>query len=654
MRKLRESVADVPRLLEEWDYEENSLHNIFPERLGSQSNTYAYWKCRYGHKWRAKINNRYNGRGCPECSKRMHTSFPEQAIYYYVKKKFPDAINSYKEIFSNGMEIDIYIPSQKIGIEYDGIAWHKESFIEKEIKKYEICKRESITLFRVKENRGHSDSVLAKVADHVIESKIVFRRGKRDYHYLDYVIRELLYFLGDEDCTFLMPLDGSLFIDLSKSTIYGTVKTDVDTQRDEHKIMSMFLSEMENKSFGRLYPQIARMWHPTKNGELTPFMFSPNSSVKMWWIGECGHEWKNEITVMTRGYGCPYRSGQRVLKGFNDLASRYPEIASQWHPSYNGIKMPDMFTHGSGYNAYWLCDTCGQTWQTRINARTKKGSGCPYCAHEKPIKGATDLLTLRPDLMLEWDYEKNSGIDPTDYMPNSNKKVWWKCSKCGYEYAANVNSRNRGTGCKRCAGQVLIPGKNDLETIFPKVAEEWNYDKNKDITPSQVFANSNKRYWWKCKRGHEWETNVNARARGSGCPICSGNIVLEGFNDLTTTHPEIAAEWHPNKNGGILPTQVSKGHTRKIWFICPKCNNSYETYIGNKVKGFGKCPFCSTKKTRAKYVYNLDTGEYFPTLKKAAESVGKEDISQIQMCCTGKCKTASGYHWEYRFKEDDN
>ena len=136
MKTQKETVSQIKKLMDEWDFESNSSIGIFPDKVGSQSNTYAFWKCKYGHKWRAKINNRYYGRGCPECSKRLKTSFPEQAVYFYIKKKFPDAINSYKEIFKNGMELDVYIPSLKIGIEYDGIAWHKDNLLAKERKKY--------------------------------------------------------------------------------------------------------------------------------------------------------------------------------------------------------------------------------------------------------------------------------------------------------------------------------------------------------------------------------------------------------------------------------------------------------------------------------------------------------------------------------------
>ena len=649
MKTPKETVADVDWLMAEWDYEINSSLGIFPDKLGSQSNTYAFWKCKYGHKWKAKISNRYHGRGCPDCRKGLKTSFPEQAVLFYVKKKFPDAINSFKDIFSNGMELDVYIPSIKTGIEYDGIAWHKDDTLEKEERKYEICKQNGVTLIRLKENVEHYRNDL-NIADRIILVRRAFTGRPVSYATLDYAIRELLFALFDVDQADMY----SRFFRKSgdperwKEIAYGPkVKTDVNSRRDKDLIYQNYLVNKENHSLASEYPEVAAHWHPTKNGELTPAMFPPHSMVSVWWIGDCGHEWDTPIALMSRSYGCPYCHGLRVLKGFNDLETAYPEIAKQWHPTKNGSDSPDMFTYGSGHKAYWLCPICKQDWEAAINNRTTNRRGCPYCAHEKPIKGENDLATLWPDLIKEWDYNKNGDLDPSDFLPSSNKKVWWKCSKCEYEYKTSIANRTKGTGCKQCAGQVLNSGKNDLATLYSQVAAEWDYEENGDITPSQVFPQTNKRYGWKCKFGHTWKASPNSRVSGRGCPYCSDNLVWIGFNDLVTTHPEIAAEWHPVKNGDLLPTQISKGYTKKVWFLCPTCHNAYETYIGNKIKGYGKCPYCSPRKTRARLVRQEETGLCFMTLKDAARSVGKEDIRAIQSCCAGKSKMAYGFHWTY-------
>lgn len=648
MSKQKETVSMVKRLIDEWDFKANEAAGIFPDKLGSQSNTYAFWKCKYGHKWRAKINNRYNGRGCPECSKRLKTSFPEQAVFFYLKKKFPDAINSYKDIFKNKMELDVYIPSMKVGVEYDGYAWHKDQSLEKEKTKYKICQENGVFLYRLKENKDHyNNNDKLEVASAIIPVRKPFSGANKDYYYLDYAIKELLHDLFDYNLNDFFGAKST--VEQLSEALYGPkVNTDVNTKRDKNLIYENYLVSLENNSLGTQYPKVAAMWHPTKNGELTPFMFLPHSNVKMWWKGKCGHEWENPITVMTRGQGCPFCSGQRVLKGFNDFATKYPETAKQWHPTKNGDKTPDMFTYGSGHKAYWLCPTCGQTWKAAMNLRSLQDRGCPYCAHEKPIKGVNDLVTLRPDLMKDWDYEKNEGIDPTDLMPNSNKKVYWKCSVCGYRYYTFVANRNRGTGCKKCAGQVLIPGVNDLATLYPEIAKQWDYELNGDVKPSDIFPQTNKNYHWICNKGHRWPAKPNDRVRGTGCPVCSGNKVLEGFNDLATTHPDIAKQWHPTMNGDLKPTQISKGYKYKVWFLCDKCDKAYDSFIGNKIKGFGKCPYCSNKiKSRTQYIEQVETGKRFKTLKEAARSIGKEDYKNIHCCCTGKTKTAFGYHWRY-------
>ena len=116
--------SQCPDLMAEWDYEDNTID---PSTVAVKSNKTAAWICPKGHKYPKAIYKRVIGEGCPVCAAALRTSFPEQCYYYYIKKIYPDAINSYRDIFDNGMELDIYIPSIKTGIEYDGIFWHDQS-----------------------------------------------------------------------------------------------------------------------------------------------------------------------------------------------------------------------------------------------------------------------------------------------------------------------------------------------------------------------------------------------------------------------------------------------------------------------------------------------------------------------------------------------
>ena len=149
-----------------------------------------------------------------------------------------------------------------------------------------------------------------------------------------------------------------------------------------------------------------------------------------------------------------------------------------------------------------------------------KGNRCPYCSGKRVLKGKNDLQTLNPLLTEEWDYEKNKELTPVAVMPNSDKKVWWKCKK-GHEWQAVIKSRSKGHRCPYCSGRYAVKGETDLQAVNPMLASEWHYEKNKDITPMDVLPNSNKKVWWICSKGHEWQSIINNRSKGRGCPYCS-------------------------------------------------------------------------------------------------------------------------------------
>ena len=109
-----------PELARQCDYDKNG--NLRPENFKIQSNQKVWWKCELGHSWQATINHRTNGTGCPKCYSENQTSFPEQAICYYLSQCF----NVSNRKIINCYEIDIYIEDLKIGIEYDGIYYHSD------------------------------------------------------------------------------------------------------------------------------------------------------------------------------------------------------------------------------------------------------------------------------------------------------------------------------------------------------------------------------------------------------------------------------------------------------------------------------------------------------------------------------------------------
>ena len=122
-------------------------------------------------------------------------------------------------------------------------------------------------------------------------------------------------------------------------------------------------------------------------------------------------------------------------------------------------------------------------------------------------------------------------------------------------------------------------------------------EKNGDLTPMMLTPGSGKRIWWRCDNGHEWQAYVHSRRDGDGCPFCSGHRVAIGFNDLASKSPILAAEWHPNKNGNIKPTDVTMYSNKRAWWVCQKCGYEWEASINGRGRGNG-CPACAKQKRK--------------------------------------------------------
>ena len=193
--------------------------------------------------------------------------------------------------------------------------------------------------------------------------------------------------------------------------------------------------------------------------------------------------------------------------------------------SKRNILSPMEVTAGSHKKVWWICEN-GHEWETTIASVAIEGCSCPYCAGKKAIPGQTDLKTVRPELMEQWDFDKNQ-INPLEILPSSHEKVWWKCDK-DHSWQAMVFSRTRenAAGCPYCTGRLVLKGFNDLATLVPRVASEWHKELNGDLGPENVTLGSNKKVWWQCREGHVWQAAIYSRTRrkGSGCPICAGTV----------------------------------------------------------------------------------------------------------------------------------
>lgn len=347
-------------------------------------------------------------------------------------------------------------------------------------------------------------------------------------------------------------------------------------------------------------PELAAQWHPTKNGDLRPSQVAANSNRKVWWI--CPYddtntgkhfdfEWQALISDRNSGSDCPYLNGQAVWAGFNDLETTNPELAAQWHPTKNKNLKPTQVTANSSNKIWWICPYDDPKtkkhfdfeWESII-ANRNSGIGCPYLSGKAVWSGFNDLATTNPELAAQWHPTKNGNLKPTQVTANSQKKVWWLLlyddpdtgKHFDFEWQAIIKNRNKGNDCVYLTGKAVLEGFNDLTTINPELAAQWHPTKNGDLKPTQFIASSEKKVWWLLPYDDpntgkhfdfEWQALISNRNSGNDCPYLNGKAVWPGFNDLATINPELAAQWHPTKNGDLKPTQITAGSRKKVWWL---------------------------------------------------------------------------------------
>lgn len=128
------------------------------------------------------------------------------------------------------------------------------------------------------------------------------------------------------------------------------------------------------------------------------------------------------------------------------------------------------------------------------------------------------MLHERTNLLKEWDESRNFPLTPDTVSYGSKKKVWWTCEN-GHSWQTTVHVRSEGSGCPYCAGRKVLPGFNDLETLYPDVAAQWDREKNGPLSPRDISTGSKIRIWWRCPEGHSWQSPVASRTAWGGADV---------------------------------------------------------------------------------------------------------------------------------------
>ena len=348
-----------------------------------------------------------------------------------------------------------------------------------------------------------------------------------------------------------------------------------------------------------IHPEIAKEWHPTKNGNITPYNIVSGSNKKFWWKCDKGddHEWEVSSNARTgkRKTGCPICSNQMVVLS-NCLSTTHPEIAKEWHPTKNGKTTTYDIVSGSNKNFWWKCDKGDDhEWKASPSNRSIHSSNCPVCSNQKVVQ-SNSLAKTHPYLAKRWHPTLNGDLTPEKVVRGSGRRVWWKCDKGDdHEWKAVISSTHKNT-CPICDNKKIVLS-NCLATTNPKLAKEWHPIKNGSLTPYEIGEGSGRKVWWKCDKGedHEWKTPPSQRNK-SGCPICANQMVVLS-NCLSTTHPEIAKEWHPTKNGKTTAYDIVSGSNKKFWWKCNKGDDhEWKASASNRKLHNSNCPICSNHK----------------------------------------------------------
>lgn len=625
--------TEFPWIAEEWVSERNDGS---PTDFLPFSEKEQWWRCRFHPDtvWKSKICYRTTGRtsNCPLCRREQNVSFPEQAVYYYLHLLFPDAENRRR---IEGWEVDIFLPALRLAIEYDGCYYHKgPSAVETERKKDQALRAAGIRVLRLKE---HSPEQPTPPSD-----DILWQPEPRDYGsglFLEALMRRLIVWLNEHfdlrlvtrpdirrDRQAIMSgylsrrKDNSLTLKAPElvsqwhPTRNGAITPDLVTvtankaywwmcQKGHewqatvsHRMRGTGCPYCSGKRVSRETSlavqnrELAKWWHPTRNGDLTPWHVTPGSGKQVWWKCPKGHEWQMPVSAGTRGCRCPYCSHRRV-SGENALSVRRPDLSFEWNYGKNPIDLnPNTIAYSSGKKVWWQCGA-GHEWQEKVSNRSHLGLGCPYCSGRR-VTPDGNLAALKPRLAAEWHPTRNGGLRPEQFRPQSNQRVWWRCS-FGHEWDALISARTRGTGCPYCAGK-RVWEKNALANAYPHVARQWHPRKNAPLTPRDVTANSIREVWWQCASGHVWKRKICYEIKSTGCPYCSGRYASKETS-LAGARPDLAAQWHPSRNLPLSAHDLTVRSKRSVWWKCQR-GHEWEMDIRTRARGIGNCPYCMGKR----------------------------------------------------------
>ena len=471
-----------PDLATDWHPSKNLP--LTPRDVVAGGSRKVWWVCKHGHEWQATVGSRViNGSGCSKCS--LQTSRIEIAVYAELAALFLDV--GWREKIA-GYECDVYLRQHAIAVEVDGVYWHRRR-PEQEAAKSVAFAKEGVALFRLREDGLPLLS----------ERDSSYRSSEEEIAVVARLVAKLLQHSDLPSAQVIKLRDYVRDARLLNESLY-------------RKLVASLPAPPPGFSLADKHPEIAQEWAYDLNAPLSPEHFRPQANKKVWWRCASGHEWRTTPNIRVfQGTGCPSCPRKpQLAPAEKNLAIANPQLAREWHPHMNQDLRPEHVWPYSNRKVWWQC-VRGHEWHATVSTRAG-GAGCPYC-YGRFATEEKNLAKLHPQLLAEWDRERNADLNPSELTPYSNRKAWWRCTRGHYWQATIYNRTRNKSGCPDCARAANRRYSiEDIQAIA---------NRKGGACLSDEFTSSRKTLKYRCEHGHVWEARADALLYSDKwCPEC--------------------------------------------------------------------------------------------------------------------------------------
>ena len=582
-----------PDLLEEWDWEKNAELGLDPSVLLASSDEQTWWKCQNApHSYHVRTSNKtYNNQGCPVCAGKQLLLGVNDLLSqrHDIAAEWDDELNDgtpSEYTTSSGQLAHWICPTH-------GTKW--SACINARVRNGSMCpdcRKESIARKNSRPKPG--GRYLADEYPNVAAQWCYERNGD--------VTPETVASKSSKAFWWTCPDCGNVY----KSIVGNRTRLGegclLCARRETGRKNA---HPRPHKSLGELHPELISEWHPTRNGENTPYNVTSRSSRKFWWkCSKCGCEYEAKPSSRVRAkVGCPdcmHASVGLALakpKAGQSLGELYPDIASEWHPTNNGDVTPYDVAKRSSINRWWKCSTCGFEWQATPGNRVGELCGCPECSKR--------MRTSFPEKALAYyigkyfvDMEENAHPEALAAV-GMELDIWLPSQSTAVEYDGQYWHRStdrdllKDRACHDAGIRLIRVREPECPALDDSVSEiilrgdcRGYADLDEAVRECLI------------KLGVYDDIDVDSCRDSVAIATMLGRGIKQN-GTVQEMFPEVAAEWHPTKNGDLRPDMFTPGTATKVWWLCPECGNEYETRISHRCEGHG-CRRCASRRTAAK------------------------------------------------------